>query len=88
MWLKSSFWGGFLGVSDSKESAHNVGDLGLIPSLRRKWQPTQVFLPGEFPCTKEPGRLRSMGLQSRTQLSDYHTNSPFLLYSSMSFDKC
>ena len=88
MWLKSSFWGGFLGVSDSKESAHNVGDLGLIPRLRRKWQPTQVFLPGEFPCTKEPGRLQSMGLQSQTQLSDYHTNSPFLLYSSMSFDKC
>ena len=44
-----------------KESAHNAGDLGLIPGLgrspgedplekiswRREWQPTPVFLPGE-----------------------------------------
>ena len=26
---------GFSGDSDSKESAHNVGDLGLIPELER-----------------------------------------------------
>ena len=43
---------GFLGSSDGKESACNVGDSGLIPwvgkiSWRRKWQPTPVFLPGE-----------------------------------------
>ena len=35
---------------------------------RRAWQPTAVFLPGEFPWTEEPGRLRSIGLQSRTGL--------------------
>ena len=35
---------------------------------RRKWQPTPVFLPGESPGTKEPGRLQSTGLQSRTGL--------------------
>ena len=34
-------------------SACNVGDLGLIPGSGRspgvrKWQPTPVFLPGEF----------------------------------------
>jgi len=39
--------------SDSKESVCNVGDPGLIPGLgrfpwRREWQPTPVFLPGEF----------------------------------------
>ena len=38
--------------SDGKESACNVGDLGLIPGAgrfpwRRDWQPTPVFLPGE-----------------------------------------
>ena len=38
--------------SDSKESACNVGDPGLIPELgrppwRREWQPTPIFLPGE-----------------------------------------
>ena len=35
-----------------RESACNAGDLGLIPGLgklpmRRAWQPTPVFLPGE-----------------------------------------
>ena len=48
-WLKFK---DFPGGSDSKESACNAGDLGLIPGWgrfpwRRKWQPTPVFLPGE-----------------------------------------
>ena len=34
--------------------------VGKIP-WRRAWQPTPVFLPGEFPWTEEPGRLQSMG---------------------------
>ena len=42
---------GFSGGSDSKESARNAGDLGLIPGLGRSlegtWQLTPVFLPGE-----------------------------------------
>ena len=43
----------FPGGSDAKASACNGGDLGSIPGLgrspwRRKWQPTPVFLPGEF----------------------------------------
>ena len=45
------FWG-FLGGSEVKASACNMGDLGSIPGSgrfpwRRKWQPTPVFLPGE-----------------------------------------
>ena len=37
------------GVSDGKESACNAGDWDSIPGTwRRKWQPTPVFLPGEF----------------------------------------
>ena len=44
---------GFPGGSDGKESACNAGHLGLIPGSgrfpwRREWQPTPVFLPGEF----------------------------------------
>ena len=43
---------GFSHGSDGKESACNAGDPGSIPGLgipwRRKWQPTPVFLPGEF----------------------------------------
>ena len=39
--------------SDGTESACKVGDLSSIPGLgrspwRREWQPTPVFLPGEF----------------------------------------
>ena len=44
---------GFPGGSAGKESACNAEDLGSIPGLgrvpwRRKWQPTPVFLRGEF----------------------------------------
>ena len=35
--------------------------VGKIP-WRRAWQPTPVFLPGESPCTEEPGGLQSMEL--------------------------
>ena len=37
----------FPGGSAGKESACNVGDLGLVP-WRRAWLPTPIFLPGEF----------------------------------------
>ena len=48
-----SFSWDFPGGSEVKASACNAGDLGSIPGLgrfpwRRKWQPTPVFLPGEF----------------------------------------
>ena len=43
---------GFPGGSDGKESACNVGDLGLISELGKSWRseylPTPVFWPGEF----------------------------------------
>ena len=53
---------GFPGGSDDKESACNVGELGLIPGLERfhggrAWQPTPVSLPGESPWTEKTGRL-------------------------------
>ena len=41
----------FPGGSESKESACNAGDLGLIPAgdpWRRKWQYTPLFLSGKF----------------------------------------
>ena len=54
--------------SNGKESACNAGDLGLIPGSGRspgkmEWQPTPVFLPGEFQWTEEPGRLQFTGSQ-------------------------
>ena len=40
---------GFLNGSASKVSACNAGDgtLGWKDTLRRKWQPSPIFLPGE-----------------------------------------
>ena len=59
---------GFPGGLDVKECASNVGDLDSIRGLGRSpggghWQPTPVLLPGESPCTEEPGKLKSMVLQ-------------------------
>ena len=36
--------------SDGKEPTCNAGDPGSIPGpeRERKWQPTPIFLPGEF----------------------------------------
>ena len=58
---------GFPGGSDGKESAYNVGDLGLIPgfgrSPGRERLPTPVFLPGESRGLHMYGGLQSMRLQ-------------------------
>ena len=42
---------------------NSVTSLSLFTFMhwRRKWQPTPVFLPGEYPGMGEPGGLPSMG---------------------------
>ena len=59
---------GFPGGSDSKESACNVGDLGLIPGLGRPLEEGMAthssILAWRIPLTEEPGGLQPMGLQS------------------------
>ena len=47
---------GFPNGSDSKQSACNAGDLGLIPGLVRSpgGGHTPVFLPGESPWIEVP----------------------------------
>ena len=56
---------GFLDGSDGKESAHNAGDLGPIPGLRRSPGEgngyTLSILAWTIPWTEEPGRF--MGSQ-------------------------
>ena len=45
---------------------------------RRKWQPTQVFLPEKSPLTEESNRLWSMGSQrvgNDSATEDTHTKS-------------
>ena len=60
--------------------------VGKIP-WRMEWQPTPVFLPGEFPWTEEPGRLQSRSLagyspwrhkelEYLTQRLDWNPDSP------------
>ena len=39
---------------------------------RRAWQPTPVFLPGEFHGQRSPVGSRPWGRKSRTRLSDSH----------------
>ena len=53
---------GFPGASDSKESACNRGELGLIPGSRRSpgegnGNPLPEFLLGEFHGEEEPAGL-------------------------------
>jgi len=40
-----------------------VSFLGGEDPLRRRWQPTPVFLAWKIPWTEEPGGLQSMGSQ-------------------------
>ena len=59
---------GFPGGSDGKESACNVGDLGLILGLGRSHggghgSPLQYSCLENSPWTKEPDGLQSMGLK-------------------------
>ena len=66
---------GFPGGSEVKASACNAGDLGSIPGSGRSpgeenGNPLQ-YLAWKISWTEKPGRLRSMGSQSRTRLSDF-----------------
>ena len=65
---------GFPGGSDGKESAHNAGDLGLIPGsedpLEMGMATHSSILAWRIPRTEVPDRLQSMGAQNWTRLSD------------------
>ena len=57
--------------SDSKVSACNVGDLGQEDPLEKEMATHSSTLAWKIPWTEEPGRLQSMGSQSRTRLSNF-----------------
>ena len=69
----------FPGGSDSKESDCNAGDMGFslwvgkIP-LRREWQPTPVFLPGEFHAHRSLVGYSPWG-QKESDMTEQHTLS-------------
>ena len=58
---------GFSGGSDSKESASDAGDLGLIPGqedvLKKEMATHSSILVWTIPWTEEPCGLQSMKLQ-------------------------
>ena len=62
-----------LGIICLKSIVHLI-QYSTVLQWRRKWQPTPVFLPGEFPRTEEPGRLQSKGLKESdtTQRLNHH----------------
>ena len=55
-----------------KESTCQTGDMGSIPeaSLEEGMATHSSVLAWRIPWTEEPGGLQSVGLQSRTRLSD------------------
>ena len=67
---------GFLGGSDGKESACNVGDLALIPELGKTpgegMATYSSVLTGRIPWAEEPGRLVYGAAVSQTRLSRVH----------------
>ena len=68
---------GFPGGSVSKESACNVGNLGLIPGAGRSpgggMASHSSILAWRIPRTVEPGRLQSMGSQSQAHPGSHYS---------------
>ena len=57
---------GFPGGSDDQKIACNAGDLDSIPGFGRspgEWQPTPIFLPGEFHGQRNLVGYSSWGLK-------------------------
>ena len=62
---------GFPGGSDGKVPACNVGDLGQEDLLEKEMATHSRTLAWKIPWMEELGRLQSIGLQSRTRLSNF-----------------
>ena len=65
--MTNTHFQGFPGGTVVKESASNVGDLGLIPGLEDLLDKGVAIhssiLAWRIPCTEEPGRLQPIELQ-------------------------
>ena len=70
-----------LSVKESTASIRDQGDAGLIPDqvdlLEEKMAAHSSILAWRIPGTEEPGRLQSIGSQSRTRLKQLsmHTHT-------------
>ena len=77
-------------VKNLPANAGDVRDMGLIPGLERSLGGMAIhssILARRIPWTEEPGRLQSMGSQSRTQLKWLSTHE-MPLTPSYSFAEC
>ena len=78
---------GFPGGSAGKESACNVGNMGLIPGLgrypwRRDWLPTPVFCPGKFHKLYSPWHVKESDVTEQLSVSlrcGFHNFCPSFL---------
>ena len=90
-WMERKFKSGVVGDiciimanspdgSDGKESAYNTGDfwIGKIP-WRREWQPTPVFLPGEFHGQRSLGGYSPWGQKASEATEQLTTHGWFIL---------
>ena len=78
-WLSNR---GFPGGSDSKESASNVGDVDSTPALGRSpggghGNPLQYCCLENLNDRGAWRAIQSVGSQSQTQLSDFHSLTQF-----------
>ena len=62
---------GFLGISDSKESTCNAGDMGSIPASGRSAGEGNATHPSiltwRIPWSEEPGRLQSVSRKDKEE---------------------
>ena len=70
---------GFPGGSDGNESACNAGDLGSIPTWRREWLPTPLFLPGEFHGERSLEGYSAQGCKESDLTEQRTLSEPFAL---------
>ena len=81
-WVTNTHFQGFPGGTVVKESASNVGDLGLIPGLEDLLDKGVAIhssiLAWRIPCTEEPGGLQSRGLQRVGHNWSYLAHMQFL----------
>ena len=88
--LFSWFWG-FPGGSDGKETTCNVGDLWSIPGVgrfpwRRAWQPTPAFLPGKSHAQRSLAGYSPWG-HKQTDMTE-HTCTPIVSFKRYILSSC
>ena len=98
IWLSLSWFLGFPGASAGKESACNVGNLGLMPVLgrspRRERLPTPVFWPREFHGLNSPWGHKELDMTEQlslhfipTSFIFFATSQHWVLWSTFTIDK-